>query len=176
MSQDKGQLRYGGQAQVQRAAGLLASLDLLANISIRPDQAEMDCYRGLPLVQDQGQIHGPAAGLLAQWALQPENALMVLAVDMPLVDRALLQELLSARNREKLATAFTHAEGTIEPLCTIWEPKAGPQLLAAAERGNPSLRRLLEASEVELCQPSNSKKLISVNTPEEYQRVKRILG
>jgi hypothetical protein len=82
-------------------------------------------------------------------------AWLALATDMPRVDAALL-ELVAARDPGRLATAFRHADGTIEPLCTIYEPAARAVLEARVGAGERSLSAMLAASRVAHCRPGRS--------------------
>lgn len=184
MGQDKGALEVAGKAQVRRAYDLLASTCGHAVVSARAEQATLAAYARLPLVTDDGSLAGPAAGLMAAWARFPGEALLVLAVDLPLVDAATIGQLLAGRDPARMATAFGHPDGTIEPLCTVWEPRAAAVIAAgagartgggAASVGgpaaapspspSPSLRRILEAGDVALLEPAEPARLASANTP-----------
>ena len=96
--------------------------------------------------------------------------------EMPFVDEAMLRELIRARDPTALATAFRHRGGAPEPLCTIWEPRAHPAVLGRARARERSLRGLLEASPVRWVDPPDASRLASVNTPEDYERVRAALG
>lgn len=175
MGRDKGALEYAGEPQVLRASRLLGRFCPRVLVSIRPEQARSRCYRGLARVEDEGRLAGPAAGLLAAWRREPAAALLALAVDLPLVDAALVAALVAARDPARLATAFRHPDGTIEPLCAIWEPAARAELCRRAEHASPSLRRLLEDTGVGLLQAAEPERLRSVNTPEDYARAAALL-
>lgn len=172
MGRDKGALTYGGATQIRRAVHLLERVGLEVEVSVRPGQSAVAAYAGFDLVEDEGGVAGPAAGLIAAWRGDPGRALLALAVDMPFVDESLIRELIAARNPAKLATAFTHADGALEPLCTIWEPAALARLAERGDSGNPSPRRLLESADVERLRPSEPGRLASVNTPDDYRRAR----
>lgn len=172
MGHDKGSLEYAGQPQVIRTVALLERLNLPTRVSIRRDQSSLSSYDGLDLIPDDGTIEGPAAGLVSAWNVEPGAAFLVLAVDMPFVNEALIRQLLANRDPSKLATAFVHADGTIEPLCTIYEPGAEGPLRVRSEKGSPSLRRLLESADVALVQPADAGWLRSIDTRASYERVR----
>ena len=170
MGADKALLEYGGEPQVAQALRLLAGICGQALVSVRPDQAAQADFARFPQVVDGPGSGGPAAGLLAAWARSADVALLVLAVDLPLVEAADLSRLVAARRPERLATAFRHADGTPEPLCAIWEPAAREPIARGRHGGrSPSLRRLLEAGPAELVAAPDPARLRSVNTPEEYR-------
>jgi len=132
---------------------------------VRADQRAEPVFAGLALVSDDGAAEGPAAGLLAARRFAPGSAWLALATDMPLVDPATLAALVAGRDPQAVATAFLHADGTPEPLCTIWEPRARQLLERAAATGSASLRRLLGGARL-LAAPDPAR-LASVNSPAE---------
>jgi molybdopterin-guanine dinucleotide biosynthesis protein A len=181
MGRDKGGLAFRGRPLVGRALDALQPFAPSVRVSVRRGQAEGASYTGLPLLVDAEGMAGPAAGLLAAWDACPEAALLVLAVDMPLVDAGVLGHLLAQRAPARAATAFRHPNGIPEPLCAIWEPRAEAAVRSAAAQGAagpgrvdgpakvskaaPSLRRILEAADVAWLEAPDPGRLVSVNTP-----------
>ena len=176
MGRDKGSLTYYAEPQAVHAWRLLTEVCGRAYVSTNARHAGIDPYSELPLIVDEGDYLGPAAGLAAAWGWHPDAAWLVLAVDMPLVDRKLLAELVAARDPSALATAFTHGEGRVEPLCTIWEPAAREPLIGWLAAGDASPRRFLEAHATVLVTPSDPRRLCSVNGPDEHAALLRELG
>jgi molybdopterin-guanine dinucleotide biosynthesis protein A len=172
MGTDKARLVYAGNPQIKRAHRALAEVCARVLVSVRPDQAEDELYKPFELVVDRGAARGPAAGLLAAWRQAPGTALLVLAVDLPLVDAAVLGRLIAARDRQAPATAFVHADGTVEPLCTIWEPAAHQIVRARAQKSHLSLRTVLEEAATRRVPLKDSACLESVNTPADYARLR----
>jgi molybdenum cofactor guanylyltransferase len=173
MGRDKGSLEYDGATpQVRRAYELLASVCGDACVAVRRDQLSVDTYRDLPLIVDAPGVRGPAAGLLGGWDIDAERAWLVLAVDLPFVDAALLGELCAGRKAARLATAFAHPDGTPEPLCTIWEPAARPVLAARVAAGDRSLRRVLEMNPIERLEVSEPGRLRGIDTAADYARAR----
>lgn len=177
MGQDKGALIVHGRPQVEHCLALVAPFCLAARVSIRPVQAQWPAYRELPQIVDAASVDGPASGLLAAFSAFPGCALLVLAVDLPLVDRDVLSHLTAGRDPARTATAYRHPDGILEPLCTIYEPGAARALERAAQQAPaPSLRRLLEDSDVAVLEPPDPARLISANTPEALAVARRALG
>lgn len=176
MRRDKGTLEYHGVPQAEHCHRLLTACCARVFVSVNSRQIARHPYRTLPLLEDQGVIAGPAAGLLAAWAAYPDAALLTLAVDLPLVDAALLDRLVRHRNPDKPATVYAHPDGILEPLCAIWEPVLRPALLEASEGASPSLRRLLEAADVERLEPPNPLQIASANSETEYRQALNTLG
>lgn len=165
MNRDKGTLCYHRVPQAVHAFRLLTDVCGRAYVSTNADRAAHPPYSELPLIVDVGEYRGPASGLEAAWARHPSAAWLTLAVDMPLVDRALLDELVAARDPSTCATAFRNDDGVIEPLCTIWEPSARGPLLARLAAGDASLRRFLEGHSARLIALGAPDKLRSIDDP-----------
>ena len=171
---DKGALDYHGRAQAHWLRDLLAAVCGDAFVSIRRDQRDHRIYAGVPAIIDRPGAYGPAAGLLAAWDAAPDAAWLLVAADMPLVDAPLLATLVQARDPTATATAFRHPDGTPEPLCTIWEPRA--RALVEASRPRFSLRDVLAAADSKLIDPPDPSQLRSVNTPEDDRAVRSRLA
>lgn len=175
MGRDKGSIRYHDDPQAAHAWRLLTEVCARAYVSTNPRNAAAAPYKDLPLILDDEDYAGPAAGLVAAWARHPHVAWLALAVDMPLVDRPLLDVLRVNRNAAAPATVFRHSDGMIEPVCAIWEPGARESLLEQFRAGNASLRRFLERSTAERLVAPDPEKLRSVNDLDEYREAVRVL-
>jgi molybdopterin-guanine dinucleotide biosynthesis protein A len=167
MGEDKGAIRYGSVPQARAAWRLLDEHCERAFVSINETQRGMSAYAELPVIVDAGLVRGPAAGLFAAWLRHPDVAWLVLAVDLVRVDRGVLETLVTARDPHRTATALRHADGMLEPLCTIWEPAARPALAAEIAAGGSSLRRVLERASIVVAELTDPAQLVSVNTAAE---------
>lgn len=173
MGEDKGQLEFLGLPQAVWIHGQLEEICERTYVSVNAEQQGSEPYAGLPTITDQDPNGGPAVGLLSAWRRFPDVAWLAVAVDMPFVNPKTLRTLIDGRQAEVLATAFQHADGTLEPLCTIWEPTAGPILTERVASGDGSLRRLLKAAGIRGLKPPVRGALVSVNTPTQYERARR---
>jgi len=116
------------------------------------------------------QIHdvitdgGPFVGLLSAFIDQPHAAWLLVACDMPLLGRRLIEALVRRRNPRKFSTAFVKVGGgMIEPLCTIYEPRIFPILQKQFDQGQRSLLKILEEVVIKRVACSNPEALRSVN-------------
>jgi molybdopterin-guanine dinucleotide biosynthesis protein A len=162
------QVRQLEQVQQPREAEQVEHIE-----QVGPLQAEADAYRGLPLILDERRDVGPAAGLAAAWAVHPDVAWLVLATDMPLVDASLLADLIRRRDPARIATCFRQADGLLQPLCAIWEPRASALLDERLARGEASLRRMLESAPILELTPAAPERLVSADTEEAHRRLTR---
>jgi molybdopterin-guanine dinucleotide biosynthesis protein A len=147
MGTDKALLEIAGRRLAERGASVLAAVCDPA-FEVGPGVS------GLPAVREDPPGAGPLAALGAGAAglsrLGHAGPVLLLAVDMPFVDVALLRLL---AERPGPATAVPVAGGHPQPLCARYGPDAlvaVPRLLAAGER---SLRALLAAVEVGWVEP-----------------------
>lgn len=176
MGRDKGALDYHGEPQAAHVWRLLEKLCGAAYVSTNASRAESPPYSTLPLILDAGDYEGPASGLLAAWERYPDAAWLVLAVDMPLVDEDLLTALIRARDTDAFATCFQHDDGTVEPLCSIWEPAAREPLRRDVQAGRRSPRRFLMAHRTSLLRPPDPRKLASANDADSFETLRRKIG
>jgi molybdopterin-guanine dinucleotide biosynthesis protein A len=175
MGFDKGAVNLFGKEQRFHIADMLKPVCNEVFISCREDQRSQipgdynvltDTFIGL----------GPYGAILSAFRQQPDNAWLVIACDLPLLDEDTIQHLIRQRDLSKIATAFNSPyDGFPEPLITIWEPKSYPLLLAFLSQGYSCPRKVLINSDVKLLQAENPGALTNVNTPEELEKVKRTI-
>jgi molybdenum cofactor guanylyltransferase len=169
MHRDKATLVVDGQTQLARAMALLGEVCQNVFVSVRPDQTDDPTRSAYPQIVDQLQDIGPAAGILAAFAMRPDSAWLVAAVDLPLLDKATLSRLVIERDAGKMASAFISAhDGLPEPLCAIWEPASREPLSAFLSTGRSCPRKFLINHPTKLIPMGGSNTLANVNTPEEY--------
>lgn len=176
MGEDKGLIAYRGRPQVVWLARLLAEFCATVHVSVGKAQAGQGAYASLATVVDDEPSRGPAGGLATAWRAKPDAAWLLVAVDLPLLDRATLAALTAGRSRSHIATAFRHPDGTLEPLCTIWEPAARSMLAHRLDSGDASLRRLLEGGTVRVLEPLDAELLQSIDAQVDRTRVCRRLA
>ncbi len=183
MGRDKSQIDYHGQPQwaymadVLRAIEIptqsgLKGLDLEVFISCRDEQ--MPQYEGENVITDTFMDLGPYGAILSAFRENPNTAWLVVACDLPLLDKLTLENLIKNRNPSAVATTYRSpesAEGFPEPLITIWEPKSYPILLQFLAQGFSCPRKVLINSDTHIIDPSVPEALTNVNTPEEMAKV-----
>lgn len=175
MGHDKGAVNWHGTEQRYYMANMLSSFCSDVYLSCRTEQTQTfdaqyekieDAFTGL----------GPFGAILSAFRRDPNSAWLVVACDLPLLDRLALQNLVDNRDASAVATAYKNEEeGFPEPLITIWEPKAYPRLLSYLSQGYSCPRKVLINSNIKLLQAIDSKALTNVNTPEELEEIKEQL-
>ncbi|TLF40379.1 molybdenum cofactor guanylyltransferase [Maribacter aurantiacus] len=170
MGQDKGLISYHGVPQREYLYRLLEDVCDKTFMSVRHDQ-QGDIPPTLNTILDKDEFRGPYNGLLSAHKEYPGVAWLVLACDLPLIDKESLMELIGKRDTKKMATAFAQRENPLpEPLCAIWEPEALRTSIAYLEAGNGTCpRKFLINNDVLLVFPKRPEVLLNANSQEEYK-------
>ena len=173
MGTDKGLLNYHGIPQREYLYGLLENLGLECYLSIRTEQ-QGNVPDNFNTIVDNNRHRGPFNGILSAHETSPEAAWLVLACDLPLLDKAALKSLVLKRNPRKKATAYaTQASGLPEPLVAIWEPRGlqrAKEYLKTAESSCP--RKFLINSDIDLVYPEKDELLYNANSLTEFEFAK----
>ena len=101
MGTDKGAIDYHGKPQREYAADLLAEVCEEVYISARPD---MDISSDYDILTDAFTYLGPYGGILSAFRHDPDAAWLVIACDIPLLDKPALQRLVDDRDVSRVAT------------------------------------------------------------------------
>lgn len=178
MQTDKGRLRYGATGREQRevAATLLAEVCQDVFVSCRAEQAA-ELPTGLQPLPDSFLGLGPLGGILSAFRHDPNAAWLVLACDLPFLTADTLRELVAGRQPARLATAFQSPGNEFpEPLITIFEPRAYPELLRFLGLGYSCPRKMLINSDVHVLPTPGNEALRNVNTPAEREAAQQALA
>jgi molybdopterin-guanine dinucleotide biosynthesis protein A len=167
MGTDKSQLNYFGKPQKEHVKELLEKNGLQTFYSVqKPSENEDE-------IHDTFLNLGPFGGICSAFQKDPNSAWLVLATDVPFVNDDLIKLLLKKRNPSKVATAIKgKGKEFMEPLITIYEPKAYPVLLQYLAQGYSCPRKMLINSEVEIVEVDDAL-IRNINTPEEFEAVRK---
>lgn len=194
MGTDKSELNYFGKPQKEHVKELLEKNGLKTFYSVRSLDSARDntneITKGNSNVTlsafersfSQNEIHdtflnlGPFGGICSAFQKDPNSAWLVLATDVPFVNDELIQLLLEKRNPSKAATAIKgKGKEFMEPLITIYEPKAYPLLLQYLAQGYSCPRKMLINSDVEIIEVDDAL-IRNINTPEEFEQAAKELN
>ena len=173
MGEDKAGLVYrNGQSELGRLAAIVRSLGMQPYVSLR-DADSVPSYvpPDLPIIADRFQELGPHGAICSALITDPDSAWLVLACDLPLLEREDVAGLLSSRDPKQYATALRGADRPFpEPLIAIYEPRAYRRLLEFLSLGYACPRKMLINSEIAevITEP---RPLTNANTPEERAAV-----
>jgi molybdopterin-guanine dinucleotide biosynthesis protein A len=175
MGHDKSTINWFGKEQRYYMADLLKDYCDEVYLSCRAEQ-QQDIAAGYQTLPDTFTGLGPFGAILSAFREKPDSAWLVVACDMPLLGAETFDHLISNRNPSSIATAYESAfDGFPEPLITIWEPKSYPVSLAFLAQGYSCPRKVLINNDTTLLKPLNADALTNVNTPEDFEKIKRLI-
>jgi len=170
MGKDKSSIRYSGATQPEIAAELLRSRCTEIFLSLRKGQNNATGLENLNVVHDRWESAGPLVGILSAMTEYPEASWLVIACDLPFIDKITLDNLLAQRDPTKMATAYRSShDGKPEPLCAIYEAHARLVLEDFFTNGIRCPRKILIETDTLLLNPVSPRALDNVNTPEDYE-------
>jgi molybdopterin-guanine dinucleotide biosynthesis protein A len=174
MGKDKGMLDYHGKPQREYVYDLLSGFCEEVYYSGR---AEQFAKENTNKIEDRFVNLGPMGGILSAMMSQPELAWLVVACDLPFIDKNTLGFLIQNRNPAKIATAFLDSQEQFpEPLVAIWEPKSYLTLYQFLSQGYSCPRKVLINSEIHLIKVPDNKALTNANEPKDYENAKKELN
>ncbi|MGB0879032.1 MAG: NTP transferase domain-containing protein [Polaribacter sp.] len=167
MGTDKSVLNYYGKPQKEVAKELLENNHLKTFYSVQNSSEKED------EIHDTFLHLGPFGGICSAFQKDPNLAWLVLATDLPFVNKNLINKLLSKRNPSKVATAIKGKNKEFpEPLITIYEPKAYPILLQYLAQGYSCPKKMLINSDVEIIEVKDDF-IRNINTLQEFEAAKK---
>ncbi|MBU3672216.1 MAG: molybdenum cofactor biosynthesis protein MoaAD [Sinobacteraceae bacterium] len=177
MHRDKAALAYHGRSQLATTFELLQSVVDHCYVSVRADQIDEPLRKGFAQIVDAEGPGGPINGILAAQQRHPQAAWLVLACDLPFLDRASLVHLLTHRDHSGMATAFRSShDGLPEPLCAVYEPSAAQALPSFIAGGGRCPRKFLITHEAKLIEPLAPSALDNINSAQEYWQAMETLS
>lgn len=170
MGRDKGLIDYHGKPQREYVFEMMNAVCEKTFLSFREGQ---EVATDLPVLRDTFKGLGPFGAMLSAFREHPNQAWLVVACDLPLLDKKTLNYLVENRNPSAVATAFYNPETDFpEPLITIWEPRSYPILYQFLAQGYSCPRKVLINSEIEILKIDETEVLKNVNKPEELAEIK----
>lgn len=177
MGTPKAALTWRGRTLLDIAVAALAStVREVALLGDPPAPADGTGPAGpLRRIPDPPDLKGPLAGILAALRAEPDAVWIVAACDQPWMCSAAVEWLLDQRRPDRWAVLPRGADGRVEPMPALYEPRVRPVLEAMAGRGELAPRSLAAAPGVATPEiPAEIRRAwISVNTPEEYERLRK---
>lgn len=173
MGEEKGLIQYHEKTQAEHLVSLLEEIGLEVSLSVREEQKENYSFLNRPFIADQLHGAGPLGGIASAMRTFPQTAFMVVACDLPNLQKEQLEFLLKNRNAKAFATCYeSPLDGGPEPLCSIYEPKSFSALMKVWVSGKSCPRKMLFNRAVEILPIQDSKFLVNANTPEDKGKFK----
>lgn len=168
MGEEKRLIHYHGKPQEQYLFELLSDYFSEVYVSINQNQTT-----DLPYIEDLDLgVKSPMVGVVSAFNQNPNSAWLVVACDMPFVDKKAIEFLLQHRNPEKYATAFENSDEHFpEPLLAIYEPIIFPKLEEAINQGKKSPMKVLQNLDIESLHSFDNQWIKSINTVKERKKM-----
>ena len=167
MGQDKALMRLASKTFLESTHELLQECLKSIYVSIKEDQIGDPIRSKFKQIIDEYSQSGPIAGILSAHKTHPHSAWLVVACDMPNLDKQTLAQLIKERDSTFDATAFTNPKDSLpEPLCAIYEPHLLSEVLDNSKLlPSNSPRDLLLQSRVKFIKTKNPSALENTNYP-----------
>lgn len=167
-------LEYEGETFFRRLLKVMEELPLSSiSLSVEEESGGLSVYQGLgvPLVADTYPKTGPLGAVCTGLEQCREEALLVMACDMPFVDRDVAERLLEEYKRNP-GIVVTESEGKIFPFPGIYPKSAMSVLRGHLAEGKRKMTQAIAAAGYRKVKVENGReRLANINTPEEYRRL-----
>jgi len=177
MGIDKGAMQWHGKQHRYLLADMLQTVCDDVYISCRAEQ-QSEINNFYKTLTDSVEGAGPLIAILSAFSKYPDVAWLVVACDLPLLDKATISHLVANRKTDAIATTFRSPFDQLpEPLITIWEPGSYPLLQAHIASGYKCPRKALIRNEdlVNIMPPPDPDALTNANTKEDAEKVRVLL-
>ena len=170
MGSDKALLLRNGQSQLAYAVELLDECVDKVFVSTRPEQHDEGERARFDQITDRYENIGPVAGILTALETHPDVDWLVVACDLPNIDKATIEVLLAERNGSQPFTAYRSSHDDLpEPLCAVYHSGCAEIVQRFVDEGINCPRKILIRSETRLLDQPDPRSLDNVNTPDDLQ-------
>ncbi|GAB4240088.1 MAG: hypothetical protein Tsb0034_16360 [Ekhidna sp.] len=174
MEMDKSTLEYHGKSQLDHLYDLLQARLPQVFVSVRKGQSVQHENQK---IEDSLEVSGPINGIVSAMRKYPDKSWLVLAIDLPFLNKHTIDQLIENRNPSALGTSMATQKSKLpEPLIAIWESQA----LRVLEKfhydyGMLSPRKFMIDHKFHLIHPNDDRELYNANHPDEYRFAKSII-
>lgn len=173
MGRDKSLLKYHDKEQRYHIADMLSHYCSNVYLSLNESQIIGDtsykAFADLP----QFRNGGPMAALLTACHFLPENNLVVIGCDYPLLSHEELEGFMLSLKEGIKPTAFYNEEAEFyEPLLAYYPASMATIIKKHFELGNTSLQRVLKECDAARYFPKDKNSIKSADDPAAYEQVK----
>ncbi|MBZ0190017.1 MAG: molybdenum cofactor guanylyltransferase [Candidatus Obscuribacterales bacterium] len=172
MGRPKAFLPYEGSTVISHILDTVSSL--FAEVLLISNEPESYEDLGVDVVKDILPYRGPMGGILSGLLVAGHEHVFVIACDMPLVDRALILELVKRRHEHDVVVV-SHCLG-VEPLLGVYSKNCIKPLEESLFSGSLSVKDLLFDLTTDTVRLDGEKgeelpPFFNINTPQDYSRL-----
>ena len=168
MGQDKAMISYYGKPQALYLWEMLTreGMETYLSVGMHLDIANK---LGVPGIIDLIPDQGPLGAIYTAQQQFPHRPILLMACDMPLVDKEDVSLLVEKRKLTADASIFWNADREQpEPMLSVWETSSQVFVKEALDQGNLSLMKLLGKMNVHTILHPYPPHFLNINTPEEW--------
>jgi molybdopterin-guanine dinucleotide biosynthesis protein A len=125
-----------------------------------------------PLILDRYEISSPLAALVSVFETLDSDAVFILSVDAPFVEKNIIAELLE--NIEDCDAVIAQSESGSQPLCGIYKRSILPIALKSLEENDHRLGKLLKRVKTKWVSFEDDAAFANLNHPQEYEDAKKL--
>ena len=169
MGKDKALLPFGGYptlAQYQHEK--LKHIFHTVSISAKKNKFDFVC----DVITDNYKISSPLVGILSAFETFPErNALFILSVDAPFVEKTIIRHLMEKDSKQTGAdVVIAQTTDGIQPLCGLYKRSILPFAYTQYKKNNHKLQDLLALAKTEIVFFKETEAFTNLNYQEEYKK------
>ena len=179
MGQDKGLIPLGEKPMIEHVLKRVEGLG--DELMITTPHPESYAQFGARLVSDPELHAGPLIGLQTALQAASHETVLVLACDMPFVERGLLEYMLSMASQSDVVVP--HRNGYLEPLQAVYSRRCLSAIDAAIVSGERKVASFYAHVHIHTVEPPILDQLdprglsfFNVNTPEDLVRAEKLLA
>ena len=125
------------------------------------------------LIVDKSDVYAPTAGFVSIYDELDAERFFVLGVDMPFVDKSVIETLVRA-DRDDVDATLAMVDGRLESMCGIYHRSLQNEFEAMLQEDRHKLQMMLQKRKT-LSIPFEEKTLFfNLNKPHEYQKAKEL--
>ncbi len=128
-----------------------------------------------PLILDRYAASSPMSGLVSAFeTLEGAEAIFVLSVDAPFIDKTVITALLDAERHADAVIARCCQK--VQPLCGLYRRSCLPYAKSALEADKHKMGMLLDAFDTYYVDFEEREAFLNLNHPEEYEAALKLIG
>ncbi|MBS1976736.1 MAG: molybdenum cofactor guanylyltransferase [Bacteroidetes bacterium] len=169
MGTDKGLMNFEGKPMWLRMHDLI--VPYCEQVIISCKEAQVPLYPDQNVVIDLPDYEscGPLSGLLSVFRTYPDEAILAVGCDYPLLTATEIVQLVDGRRQGYDAVCFHDAaSGWDEPLPAVYEKTTFSLMIREFQDGHYSPRQILRVARTVRLKAIHPERLSSVNTPSEF--------
>ena len=178
MGADKALLELAGQTLLQRALKLARAV----TEDVRIVGARDKFGEFAPVVEDKYPNRGPLAGIHAALTSTPSALNLILAVDLPFLEKRFLQYLVAEACAANAVVTVPRAAGGLQPLCAVYRREFAALAEKALAAGRNKIDTLYPQTAVRIIDEDELARFAfsaamfdNLNTQEEWERARQRL-